>query len=606
MKTIVIRNTDDYKNKITDSILKDSFNVYVRVSTISQIENTSLDAQTDLGVEYAKRHFKDQYKYIVIWREEGKSADDRSEDISELVKRELLNIITQKWPNRIIKNLWVVDLSRFSRNEDTSNLLKGLIYKNGIDLYVLNRKYDFDNKMDKLLFGVLSIVNEYENHQRFEFGLRGKLKILESDQHWGGVVPFGYEKDQKGKLILHKFTSKMAKMMFQQYAKGISIKDIIKKLEEIGALTQRGNNKWTDGSVRKILKNDLYHLGRLKYEVKLLKGKSKEYCRERGQIAERIIHFDPIIDKETFDKVQQKIIKNKRGAKKPTTHNTALLREMLFCGNCGAVYYGKINPKQRINTYRCQTSTKAHRKEGLVCDNNKGVNITLTDDLVWKMVVDTFADSERIKRQFREENIPKELNDPKIIKKKINSIQTKVERRRKNLNEIERRKEQLFEQYVALEINKKQMDRISAISDESANKIKEEIKSFEAEIQILKGGVEWEEWFEDFNIYIEKIKSYTSIEQRRKFIETIVEKIFVSWDGVTNTHNLKIQFKLNIVKDRGKLIENQISEVKKGINTLETNKLDFHKMLFQYKKVLKKNALNNPYSTVTDFAKFRG
>lgn len=56
----------------------------------------------------------------------------------------------------------------------------------------------------------------------------------------------------------------------------------------------------------------------------------------------------------------------------------------------------------------------------------------------------------------------------------------------------------------------------------------------------------------------------------------------------------------------GEINENQISEVKKGKNTLETNNLDFHKMLFQYKKVLKKNASNNPYSTVTDFAKFLG
>ena len=108
----------------------------------TQIENTSLDNQTDLGLDYVRKEFKDKYKTIVVWREEGKSGDDVDEDDgSEIVKRELLRIITNKWKSRIIQNLWVYDLSRLSRNDDSSNLLKGLIYKNGIDLYVNQQKF---------------------------------------------------------------------------------------------------------------------------------------------------------------------------------------------------------------------------------------------------------------------------------------------------------------------------------------------------------------------------------------------------------------------------------------------------------------------------------
>lgn len=73
---------------------------------------------------------------------------------------------------------------------------------------------------------MLSIVNEFENQQRFEIGVMGKLKILEDNKHWGGVVPFGYEKDENGRLVQHPFTSKMVKMILTQYFKGSSIKNL--------------------------------------------------------------------------------------------------------------------------------------------------------------------------------------------------------------------------------------------------------------------------------------------------------------------------------------------------------------------------------------------
>ncbi len=114
------------------------------------------------------------------------------------------------------------------------------------------------------------------------------------------------------------------------------------------------------------------------------------------------------------------------------------------------------------------------------------------------------------------------------------------------------------------------------------------------------------DWFKNFEKYTSKIKSYTSFEQKRKFIESIVDKIIISWDSVTNTHNLKIKFRLHIIKDKGEGIGNRISEVKKGKNTLDVNELDFKKGWINYKKFLNTNTSYINHSTVTDFAKFLG
>ena len=132
------------------------------------------------------------------------------------------------------------------------------------------------------------------------------------------------------------------------------------------------------------------------------------------------------------------------------------------------------------------------------------------------------------------------------------------------------------------------------VSEDSISTVNEEIKSLESEIQIIKGGLEWEDWFEDYEKFTDDVKSYTSVEQKRKFIESIVEKIIVTWDDITNTHNLKIKFKFHIVKDRGKEIGNYKFELKKGKNTFESRQLDIQDMWYNYKKVYVKRLHQSP------------
>jgi DNA invertase Pin-like site-specific DNA recombinase len=119
---IEVRNKEDYNKKLNPGILRNSFNIYVRVSTKDQIDNTSLDNQRDIGIKYYSTHQRGNYKYVVIWREEGKSGDDVvSEDsVGDIITRELLSTIINHWEDGNIKNLWVYDLSRLSRNTYTS------------------------------------------------------------------------------------------------------------------------------------------------------------------------------------------------------------------------------------------------------------------------------------------------------------------------------------------------------------------------------------------------------------------------------------------------------------------------------------------------------
>ena len=57
-KIKVIRSINDYvSSDITDNQFKNSVIVYCRVSTVSQIDGSSLDTQQQNGIEYFEKHF---------------------------------------------------------------------------------------------------------------------------------------------------------------------------------------------------------------------------------------------------------------------------------------------------------------------------------------------------------------------------------------------------------------------------------------------------------------------------------------------------------------------------------------------------------------------
>ena len=552
MEVIEIKNIKEFEDKISTEILINSFNVYCRVSTKDQIENTSLDNQKELGVEYVTKNHSQKFKYIIVWREEGKSGDDflDDDDIGEMVKRELLSILIDSWKKRVIKNIWVYDLSRLSRNDDTSNLLKSIIYKNGIDLYLNNQKYNFDNKMDKLLFGVLSLVNEFENHQRFEKGLMGKRRNLDSGKWWGGSIPMGYKSDENGKLIEDEVRSKWVKKIYKWYSEGLSTQKISERLEKIGIKSQRGNTNWSTQQIRKILTHTSY-IGYIDYEVKGLKGKSKEYCREKGLTHKHRFECPPIIDQKDYEYVRQLFSKRRRQPNSQNNKHQFLLKEILICSGCGNMMRGKYQPSKNTNVYRCVTNDNNYRDKRIdKCENSKTIHRLGLEELIWVNILNIFGNSEIVKEEFRKKNLPKELNGD-VIKKRI----------------------------------------------------KENISKIEIQNDLWLNDNVWEDWFDSFKLHFNKICSYTKSEDKRKFITDYIENIYVGWDGDNNTHNIKINFKLNIVKDKGELVSNDIYKIKRGKKEIDINGINLRKFNNHINKKRDSKTYLLNYSTVTECSK---
>ena len=149
-------------------------------------------------------------------------------------------------------------------------------------------------------------------------------------------------------------------------------------------------------------------------------------------------------------------------------------------------------------------------------------------------------------------------------------------------------------------------ENIKVSVEKEIEKIENEINQLEIQNDLWLNDNVWEDWFDSFKLHFNKICRYTKSEDKRKFITDYIDNIYVGWDGDNNTHNIKINFKLNIVKDKGELVSNDIYKIKKGKKEIDINGINLRKFNNHINKKRDSKTYLLNYSTVTDLAKFLG
>lgn len=181
--------------------------------------------------------------------------------------------------------------------------------------------------------------------------IRTALHTMQCEGKWvGGCPPFGYKVDPSNKnhLVIDKVEAPIVKRIFDMFSNGIRINKIrdIFNSENIPTFSITRNRNfirngsigniyghWCNTSIKKILQNRLYtgdmvqnRRTRLSYKYRKIICNSKD----KWIIVENT--HCPIIDKDTFNKVQDLLLKQgQRNDKK----ELFLLDGLLKCADCG-------------------------------------------------------------------------------------------------------------------------------------------------------------------------------------------------------------------------------------------------------------------------------
>lgn len=337
--------------------------------------------------------------------------------------------------------VWKLD--RFARNRYDSARHKAQLKKNGVKVVSATETIS-DGAEGILLESMLEGMAEYYSADLAEKVVRGMTENALKCKYNGGTPPLGYVIDSEQYFQIDPLTAPFVLEAFKRYDEGATMTQIRDWLNEKGIKNTR-RQEMTYNSIQHMLNNRRY-IGEYSYrEVIIPDG------------------IPAIVPKDLFDRVQEKMAKNKKAPARHKAEDDYLLTTKLFCGYCGAYLCGESGTSRTglvHHYYKC-VSVKKKRAE---C-HKKPVKKQWIEDLVvdetMKMVMDDKAIeaivSMLMELQNRESSsLPlyeKELKDTEAaIDNMLNAIQQGIFNKstKARLDELEAAKDEL-ENMIACE-----------------------------------------------------------------------------------------------------------------------------------------------------------
>ena len=219
------------------------------------------------------------------------------------------------------KPIWdlvlVYALDRFGRNSIEVAVNKQRLQKNNIILISATQRtsvnIDGTKNLDGIILeNVLIGLSEYYSAELSQKVRRGQRESRQKGNFLGGKVPYGYRVENK-KVLVDEERAEVVRLIFQLYANGKCVREILDELNRIGILYN--GKPMYQSTLFKILKLEKY-TGIYRYD---------------GEIYTNI--YPQIIPIPLFERVQKMMEHNKLGANSRNTD--FVLKGKLYCGLCG-------------------------------------------------------------------------------------------------------------------------------------------------------------------------------------------------------------------------------------------------------------------------------
>ena len=328
--------------------------------------------------------------------------------------------------------VWKLD--RFARNRYDSAHYKNILKKNGVK--VVSAKETISEGSDGILLeSMLEGIAEYYSAELSEKVKRGLTENALKAKVNGGQIPYGYYIDENQKLAVNETLAPIVNEIFTMYADGKMIKEIVAYLKGKGIKTRLGK-EMSYNIVQYMLSNRKY-IGEYKYNDITLSNAVPR-----------------IISDELFERVQQRLQKNKRAPARHKAEDDYLLTTKLFCGKCGAYMVGESGTGRlgEVHRYYKCVNAKKHtcdkktvRKEWIEELAVKTTLEILSDEAVIEYLTDRIYDLQGAENP-RVPRLKEQLSD---VEKRIGNIVQAIEQgiffdsTKERLGQLEKEKTEL-------------------------------------------------------------------------------------------------------------------------------------------------------------------
>lgn len=370
---------------------------YCRVSTDRDDQANSFEAQ--------KRYFRDCIERNPDWELQEVYADEGLSGTTTK-KRVRFNAMIRAAQEGKIDLIITKEVSRFARNTLDTLEYTRMLQRLGIGVIFLIDNINTLDADGELRLTIMASLAQEESRKTSHRVKWGQTQSMEKGVVFGRSL-LGYDV-VNGRISINLEGAKTVRYIFHKYLverKGTGI--IAKELQEEGIVSGRGNVKWSASTVLKILKNEKYcgDLIQKKTCTPSFLTHEKKYNKGLEPLIMLRDHHEPIIDRPTWDAVQQELHRRNRNSASQSRGNRYPFSGKIKCAHCGSSFLSRIRKNSAGEPYRiwrCGTATLEGRyrisAQGIPmgCDIGRQIREDVAMDLLRRCVQDVEIDSEKI------------------------------------------------------------------------------------------------------------------------------------------------------------------------------------------------------------------
>ncbi|PJI06602.1 MULTISPECIES: recombinase family protein [Clostridium] len=389
--------------------------LYCRVSSDDQKERGTIENQIETLVSYIK--YIKTNKDIDIY---GQYLDDGVSGAIEFVNRPAGSKLVKDASDGLFNIVLVWKIDRFGRDTLTGLKTVESLRKYNVEIMSMTEPFDLNTPAGRFQFITYLNMAELERNNILDRLFLGATIAAKKGKWMGGIVPYGYEKNNDGFLEINNNEAKIIREIFDMYTnKRFSTIDIAVYLNNLGIpsscgkgkgkRTKKVSGKWRCSSIDRILNSTTY------------KG-IHEYGKRATRRKKTIIRKVPaIVSEEIWNKAQIVKEKNKLISKRNIKRRQYLLRGLISCGICGYNYYG-ISYTNKSSVYACRGKLGKENKKILnIKCNNLNINANLLENEVWQTCLDILKNYNKYIKHLKQKSSNNNNDNIKNALDKLNS-----------------------------------------------------------------------------------------------------------------------------------------------------------------------------------------
>lgn len=311
--------------------------IYIRVSTDEQaLKGNSLAEQEERLRAYC--HAMELEGVIEPFIDDGYSAGS--------MKRPALTRMLKMARNNELSMVIITKIDRLCRNLKDLLLLVDELDEIQCGFASAGERFDTSTAAGRMVLQILGAFAEFERGRNRERVRENLMSIVTNSDKAVSRPCFGYNVIDS-KFVINQEEAEVVRKMVEWMLQGEGAHKVMRRLNNMNVKTKDGNS-FTQLAVGKLMRREMI-AGMFVYNRGYtLRGKSLIRPQEEWIIIEN--HHEPIIDKDTFKRLQNVITARKTSGKQADNERW-LLTGIVECTHCGRPMFGRYRKKPSGKEY---------------------------------------------------------------------------------------------------------------------------------------------------------------------------------------------------------------------------------------------------------------